>query len=85
MINDATACRVQIGLDTAIALRRDPIKLVGGEAFGFGKVALLVGTLLIVMLIQAFEWAAIDEKRLEFWLRRGDSRERIDPKVQCRK
>ena len=28
-INDATACRVQIRIDAAIALRRDPIQLAG--------------------------------------------------------
>jgi hypothetical protein len=39
-IDDPTACRMQIGVDTAIALRRDPIELAGSEAVGFRQVFL---------------------------------------------
>jgi hypothetical protein len=57
--------RVQIGVDAAIALRRDPIKLAGSEPPGFREVALLMGALFIVVLIHAFQRASIDQKRLE--------------------
>ena len=45
-IDDATASRVQIVHDAAIALRRDALKLTRSKAVGFGKLFLLMGALL---------------------------------------
>ena len=76
---------MQIGVDTAVALRRHPIKLTGGEAFGFGQKFLMVGALFIVILIHTFEWTAVDEKRLEAVLQRGHGGQGVHSEVQSRK
>ncbi len=62
-IDDATASRMQILQDPAIALRRDTIKLAGGETLGFGKTLLLVSALLGVELVDRFDATAIDQAR----------------------
>ena len=77
VINDATACRVQIRIHATVTLRRDPIKSVGSETVGFRQAALIIRTLFVVVLIDALERAAIDEQRLRSRLRARTRRERI--------
>ncbi len=79
IIDDATACRVQIGSNPAIALRRNAIKLAGSEPLRFCEVPLMAGTLLVVVLIQALKGTAIDQKRLESLLRTRHGCQGIDP------
>ena len=56
-IDDATACRVQIAVDPAIALRRDPIQLWRGEPVLVAQAALVRCALLVVELVEAFPGA----------------------------
>src|SRR5438552_19208116 len=60
-VHDATAGRVQIGVDPAITLRRDLIQLLGGLAVLCGEFTLDVSTLLVVVVIEVFERATIVE------------------------
>ena len=60
-INDATAGRVQITVDPAIALRRDPIQMVRGETVLMAQAALVRCALFIVKLVEAFEGLAADQ------------------------
>src|SRR5258708_19995314 len=64
-INDATACLVQIVLDTAIVLRRDLIECAGGVSFllAFAQSFLMMFALLVVELVEAFNGLATDQTR----------------------
>ena len=84
VIDDATACRVQIRIHAAITLRRNPIKLAGSEAVGFCQATLIVRTLFVIVLIDALERAAIDEQWLKTRLRARARRERVHAEIESR-
>jgi len=80
-IDDATAGRVQVVQDTAIALRRDPIELARREAVRFGKALLVVSTLLVVQLVDSFDRAAIDQARDKAGLVGGERGQHVDAQI----
>lgn len=84
MINDATACHVQIRIHATITLRRHPIKLAGSETIGFYQATLVVRTLFVVVLIDALERATIDEQWLKTRLRASTCRERVHAEIESR-
>jgi hypothetical protein len=61
-INNPTAGRVQIVVDPAIALRRDAIQVTRGVTVLPGKVALKIGTLLIIGQMPWAIYSAIEEQ-----------------------
>ena len=69
---------MQIGVDAAIALRRDAVSLARGTAGLCGERALVFGTLLVVVGVEMLEGATIDELWHEPWFVAGHSRQRID-------
>jgi hypothetical protein len=84
-IDDTTACRVQIGVDAAIALRRDAVQLARSETVLFGQTTLMAGAVLVVVGIEVLERASVDEEWSETGIGAGESRKLVDLKARERR
>src|SRR5258708_30199455 len=82
--NNPTACRVQVGVDTAITLRRDLIKLARGKTLLFGKVLLMMCSVFVVVVIATFDRLSIHQTWDKSRFGGGESGKGIHPWIKSR-